>query len=131
MRVALDGRTGDVWSLARVSVPSGLAVSPSRLIAPTPHCHDGLWMTFTDWIPEVEPSPGVQPTNHLDDARRLGRTLRELHDELRPFVGELGGFRELGEDIDRLLGQLRPADAQERTCCRVTPQAVALLPIRP
>jgi hypothetical protein len=28
-------------------MPSGLAVPPSRLIAPRPHYHDGLWMTFT------------------------------------------------------------------------------------
>lgn len=107
------------WLQREVSVleflaPSGLAVSPSRLIAPGPHCHDGLWMTFTEWIPEVEPSPAVQSTAHLADARGLGQTLRDLHDELRPFEGELGGPREVGEDIERLLGQLRPADAQER-----------------
>ena len=106
------------WLEREISVleflaPSGLAVSPSRLIAPGPHCHDGLWMTFTEWIPEVEPGPEVQPTAHLNDARGLGRTLRDLHDELRPFEGELGGLRELREDIERLLGQLRPADAQE------------------
>ena len=45
------------WLAREVSVleflaPSGLAVSPSRLIAPGPHCHDGLWMTFTEWIPD-------------------------------------------------------------------------------
>jgi hypothetical protein len=107
------------WLEREISVleflaPSGLAVSPSRLIAPGPRCHDGLWMTFTEWIPDVEPGPGVQPTAHLDDARGLGRTLRALHDELRRFEGDLGGPRELGEDIERLLGQIRPADAQER-----------------
>jgi Ser/Thr protein kinase RdoA (MazF antagonist) len=106
------------WLEREISVleflaPSGLAVSPSRLIAPGPHCHDGLWMTFTEWIPEVEPGPEVQPAAHLDDARGLGRTLRDLHDGLRPFAGELGGLRELREDIERLLGQLRPVDAQE------------------
>jgi Ser/Thr protein kinase RdoA (MazF antagonist) len=63
-------------SVLEFLAPSGLAVSPSRLIAPGPHCHDGLWMTFTEWIPGV-------------------------------------GLRELGEDIERLLGQLQPADAQE------------------
>jgi Ser/Thr protein kinase RdoA (MazF antagonist) len=106
------------WLEREISVleflaPSGLAVSPSRLIAPGPHCHDGLWMTFTEWIPEVEPGPQVQPTADLDDARGLGRALKDLHDELRPFEGELGGLRELREDIERLLDQLRPADAQE------------------
>jgi hypothetical protein len=47
------------WLEREVSVleflmPSGLAVSPSRLIAPGPHYHDDLWMTFTQWVPEVE-----------------------------------------------------------------------------
>jgi hypothetical protein len=101
-------------SVLEFLAPSGLAVSPSRLIAPGPHCHDGLWMTFTEWIPAVEPDPEAQPAAHLDDARGLGRRLRDLHEELRPFEGELGGLRELREDIERLLGQIRPADAQER-----------------
>ena len=105
------------WLEREISVleflaPSGLAVSPSRLIAPGPHCHDGLWMTFTEWIAEVEPGPEVDTTGRLGDARGLGRTLRYLHDALWPFQGDLGGLRELGEDIERLLGQLRPADAQ-------------------
>jgi Ser/Thr protein kinase RdoA (MazF antagonist) len=100
-------------SVLEFLAPSGVAVSPSRLIAPGPHCQDGLWMTFTEWIPEVEPGPAVQPTARLDDARELGRTLRDLHDELRRFEGELGGLRDLRDDIERLLGQLRPADAQE------------------
>ncbi|MDQ6729698.1 MAG: aminoglycoside phosphotransferase family protein [Actinomycetota bacterium] len=106
------------WLEREISVleflaPSGLAVSPSQLIAPGPHCHDGLWMTFTEWIAEVKPGPEVEPAIQFDDARRLGRALRDLHDQLRPFEGELGGPRELREDIERLLGQLRPADAQE------------------
>jgi hypothetical protein len=107
------------WLEREISVleflaPTGLAVSPSPLIAPGPHCHEGLWMTFTEWVPEVEPHPEDQLTVHLDDARELGRTLRDLHDELRPFEGELGGLGEVREDIERLLGQIRPADAQER-----------------
>jgi Ser/Thr protein kinase RdoA (MazF antagonist) len=92
---------------------SGVAVSPTRLIAPGPHFYDGLWMTFTQWIPELGPGPEVQPADYLHDARGLGRALRDLHDELLPFEGELGGLRELREDIERLLGQLRPADAHE------------------
>jgi hypothetical protein len=101
------------WLEREISVleflaPSGLAVSPSRLIPPGPHRHDGLWMTFTEWIAEVEPSP------RLDDARGLGRALRDLHDELRPFEGDLGGLRDLRGDIERLLGRLRPVDAQAR-----------------
>jgi hypothetical protein len=107
------------WLEREISVleflaPSGLAVSPTRLIAPGPHCHDGLWMTFTEWIPEAEPAPVGQLTTHLIDARGLGRMLGDLHDELRPFGGELGGLRELHQNIERLLDRLRPADAQER-----------------
>lgn len=106
------------WLEREISVleflaPSDRAVSPSREIAPGPHCHDGLWMTFTEWISEVEPAPEVQPMARLTDPRGLGRALRDLHDELRPFEGDLGGLRELGDDIERLFDQLRPANARE------------------
>lgn len=106
------------WLEREISVleflaPSGVAVSPSRLIPAGPHCHDGLWMTFVEWIADVKPGPEVQPAAHLDDARGLGRLLKDLHDQLRPFAGELGGLLELRDDIERLIGQLRPANAQE------------------
>jgi aminoglycoside phosphotransferase (APT) family kinase protein len=84
-----------------------LAVAPSRSIAPGPHYHDGLWMTFTEWIPDV------RIATHLDDAPRLGRALRDLHAELRPFEGDLGNLRDLRERIERVHGQLRSADARE------------------
>jgi len=71
-------------SVLEFLAPSGLAVAPSPLIASGPHHHDGLWMTFMGWIPDVEPA------TLLDDAHRLGRALRDLHDELRPFDGDLG-----------------------------------------
>ncbi|MFZ0090229.1 MAG: aminoglycoside phosphotransferase family protein [Solirubrobacteraceae bacterium] len=110
-----DPRT---WLEREISVleflaPSGVAVSPSRLIAPGPHGHDGLWMTFVEWIADVKPDPEVWPATLLDDARGLGRLLKDLHDLLRPFAGDLGGLRELRDDIERLIGQLRPANAQE------------------
>jgi hypothetical protein len=113
------------WLEREVSVleflaPSGLAVSPSRLIAPGPYSHDGLWMTLVEWIPGVEPAPEGQAAAYLNDAGGLGRRLRDLHDELRPFKGELGGLRELRADIERLLGQLQPSDPQES-------EAIALL----
>jgi Ser/Thr protein kinase RdoA (MazF antagonist) len=110
-----DPRT---WLEREISVleflaPAGVAVSPSRLIAPGPHCHDGLWMTFVEWIAGVKPGPEVHPAAHLADARGLGRLLKDLHEELRPFAGELGGPRELHDDIKRLIGHLWPADAQD------------------
>jgi phosphotransferase family enzyme len=100
------------WLEREISVleflaPSGLAIAPSPLVAPGPHHHEGLWMTFSEWIPDVEPS------THLDDAHRLGVALRGLHDELRPFDGDLAGLDDLRQDIERLHGQLRPADAGE------------------
>ena len=100
------------WLEREISVleflaPSGLAVAPSPLIAPGPHHHDGLWMTFSEWIPDVEPA------TDLEDARRLGQALRDLHDALRPFEGELGSLRALREDIERLHRQLQPADGRE------------------
>jgi hypothetical protein len=84
------------WLSREISVleflaPSGLAVSPSRLIAPGPHCQDGMWMTFTEWLPEVESISEVRPTANLENACGLGRARRALHDELQPFEGELAG----------------------------------------
>jgi Ser/Thr protein kinase RdoA (MazF antagonist) len=57
--------------------------------------------------------PRRRAATQLDDAHRLGRTLRDLHDELRPFDGDLGNLDALREDIYHLHGQLRPADGQE------------------
>jgi len=71
-------------------------------------------MTFTEWVPEVEPDSEIHSAVSIDDARELGRMLRYLHDALRPYDRELGGSRELRDDIERLLGQLRPADARQR-----------------
>jgi hypothetical protein len=107
------------WLEREISVleflaPSGLAVSPSRLIAPGPHCRDGLWMTFTEWIPEVQPAPEHHTPIDLEDARVLGRMLRRLHDQLSPFDGDLGGLPDVRHDVERLLGQLRSTDAQQR-----------------
>jgi phosphotransferase family enzyme len=92
-------------SVLRFLAPSGVAVAPSPLIAPGPHQDDGLWMTFSEWIPDIE-----QP-RHLGDAHRLGRALRNLHDELRTFSGDLGGLRSLREDIERLHARLQCTDA--------------------
>ena len=94
--------------------PSGLAVAPSRLVAPGPHCRDGLWMTFTEWVAEIEPAPERCSGVDVHEARELGLILRRLHDQLLPFAGELAGSRALRQDIERLLSQLKPANAQQR-----------------
>jgi hypothetical protein len=100
-------------SVLEFLVASGLAVAPSRVIAPGPHCHDGLWMTFCEWIPGVEPRPDRQAAA-VEQARELGRMLRDLHQALRPYDGVLGGLHDLREDIQRLLGRLRADDADQR-----------------
>jgi hypothetical protein len=84
--------------------PSGVAVAPSPLIEPGPWQHDGLWMTFTEWIADV------QRGNSPADAARLGRALRSLHDGLQQFDGDLGGLHDLREDIERLHGRLHPSE---------------------
>ena len=61
-------------------------------------------MTFWGWMAHRGSELG-------DDAERLGRALRELHDELSAFSGELAGFGDLQQDVDRLLQQLRPTAA--------------------
>lgn len=97
------------WLAREVSVlaflaPLGLAVAPSSLIAPGPHEHDGLWMTFTEWVPDVDRASSP------DDAARLGTALRTLHEALRTFDGELRGFDDLRDRIERLHGLLRPSE---------------------
>jgi Ser/Thr protein kinase RdoA (MazF antagonist) len=100
-------------SVLEFLAPSGVAVAPSRLISPGPHCHDGLWMTFTEWIADVEPILAGESAANLGRASGLGAALRDLHDRLRPFAGELGDLRAVHGDIERLLGQLAPSDAKQ------------------
>ena len=70
-------------------------MSPSRLFAPGPHCRDGLWMTFTEWVPEVEPSPEGRSRSHVDDARELGRMLSvSARSACGSTIGKLGGLCE-------------------------------------
>jgi Ser/Thr protein kinase RdoA (MazF antagonist) len=94
--------------------PTRLAVAPSRWMAPGPHCNDGLWMTFTEWVADVAPALDGRSGVPADDARELGRMLRNLHERLRFFEGELGGLRELRDDIERLLSQIRPTSTAQR-----------------
>ena len=84
--------------------PSRLAVAPSPLISPGPHRHAGLWMTFSQWIADLDQG------HPLVDAIRLGRALRNLHDELAAFDGELGNLSDLRHDIERLHGLLRTSE---------------------
>ncbi len=112
---------GDVgrWLAREVAVGTflgerGLAVSPSEVLAPGPHRHEGLWMTFWEFV-EHDASPAV-PRPH-----ELGCSLRELHDALADFPGELGKLGEVREWLDRLLGDLHTSPsftAQDRDLLR-------------
>jgi aminoglycoside phosphotransferase len=104
--VALHGDP-ERWLAREVAVleflaPTGLAVAPSPLVEPGPYEADGLWMTLWD---RVE----VEGTTEADDPARLGGALRELHDALAGFPGELARFGDLQQDIERLRRQLRPS----------------------
>jgi hypothetical protein len=98
------------WLGREVSVlsflaPSGTAVRPSSAIAPGPYHEDGLWMTFWEWVAH-ERYLGLH-----HDAQRLGLALRDLHEALSTFTGELGDLIEVWHDIERLHRELRPTDA--------------------
>lgn len=95
------------WLEHEVAVQSflaqaSMAVAPSPSIAPGPYERDGLWMTFWALLDRQ------RSADLRDGAELLGETLRELHDELRRFSGELPGFADLRDDIERLRRQLRP-----------------------
>jgi aminoglycoside phosphotransferase (APT) family kinase protein len=86
--------------------PTGLAVRPSPLIVPGPIERDGLWMTFVEFVDGRGHHEQLGPG---DDAERFGRALRELHEALAPYEGDLAGFADLGRDIERLRRALRPS----------------------
>lgn len=85
----------------------GLAVSPSDVLAPGPHHHDGLWMTFWECV-KLDPS---RPRPRPDE---LGGSLRELHAALAHFPGELGPLSDVRDWLDWLAAQLRPAPGLTR-----------------
>lgn len=108
------------WLQHEVSVlaflrPSGLAVRPSPLIDPGPYFRDGVWLTFCEWVGDHERA------DLSSGPEALGRALRDLHDALSGYGGELGDLLGVQRDIERLHRQLRPADdvsQQELDCLR-------------
>jgi hypothetical protein len=81
---------------------SKIAVRPSPLIAPGPYNHDDLWLTCWEWIEHR------RQVEILADAPHLAQALRELHDRLSEFPGEVADLRDVPSDLDRLLTRLRP-----------------------
>jgi hypothetical protein len=112
---------GDVerWLAREVAVGAflgerGLAVPPSDVLTPGPHRHDGLWMTFWEFVEHDASRP--QPRAH-----ELGCSLRQLHAALADFQGELGQLSEIRDWLDRLLAGLHPSprlSAQDRDALR-------------
>ena len=76
-------------------------VPPSELIAPGPYEHDGLWMTFWKFVAHAR-------SDRSPEAGAVGRSLRELHDVLAGFVGDLESFTGIRDQIDRQLAALHP-----------------------
>jgi hypothetical protein len=85
----------------------GLAVPPTDVLAPGPHCSDGLWMTLWQRV-ELDASRPVP------DGVELGRSLRELHTALAEFPGPLGPLCEVRDWLDRLAAELRPSPGLSR-----------------
>lgn len=79
-----------------------LAVPPSDLFAPGPHRQDGLWMTFWEFVEHDR-------SGRLPRASELGGSLRELHDALAGFPGELGPLSHVRDWLERLIAGLRPS----------------------
>ncbi|HEV7585709.1 MAG TPA: aminoglycoside phosphotransferase family protein [Solirubrobacteraceae bacterium] len=102
---------GDVerWLAREVAVGAflgerGLAVPPSDVLAPGPHQHGGLWMTFWEFVEHDASRPLPRP-------HELGGSLRELHTALADFPGELGRLSDVRDWLDLLLAGLHPTRA--------------------
>jgi hypothetical protein len=112
---------GDVerWLTGEVAVGTflgerGLAVAPSAVVAPGPHHHDGLWMTFWELVDH-------DPSRPLPRADELGGALRELHAALAGFPGRLGPLSDVRDWLDRLVGELRDGDLLRSRLAALTP----------
>ena len=87
-------RRGNDWLAREVAVAGHLArvgapvVPPSSLVPPGPHDRDGVTVTFFEFVEAVD-----APL----DAREAGRRLRECHEVLAAFPGELPAFELLRE----------------------------------
>jgi hypothetical protein len=79
-------REGDAWLTREVAVAGHVAaqgapsVAPTTVLPPGPHVFSGLTMTFWEHVREV-PGPA--------DPQRAGSALRECHEALRTYGGDL------------------------------------------
>jgi hypothetical protein len=113
------------WLAGEVAVGAflgarGLAVSPSEVLAPGPHRHDGLWMTFWEFVEH-------DASGALPRADELGGSLRELHGALAGYAGGLGPLSDVRDWLDRLAAELHPSprlSSQDRDRLRSRLQAL-------
>ena len=114
VRVALrtaEVRDGDAWYAREVAVAAHLAaagapvVAPSAQVDPGPHSRDGLTLTFWEH---------AEPVGAPVDAEAAGRGLRECHEALRDFTGDLPRLALL-DDAEAIARRLGGADADRRT----------------
>jgi hypothetical protein len=95
-------RAGDGWLRREVSVAGFLAragapvVAPSSELDPGPHTHDGISLSFWDYVDEVD-----APL----DAAEAGRRLHACHELLVGYEGVLEPLGTLSE-AERWLGEL-------------------------
>lgn len=117
----------ETWLSREVAVGSflgerGLAVPPTDELAPGPHQHDGLWMTFWEFVEHDRSGPPP----HADE---VGSCLRELHAALADFPGQLGPLSDIRDWLDQLLAGLPPSQtlaAQEIDSLRSQLHALTL-----
>jgi aminoglycoside phosphotransferase (APT) family kinase protein len=102
-RVRPDG--GAAWLGHEVAVAAHLATAgapalgPSPELAPGPHQHEGRWMTFWPYVPE-----DTTRTVSVEDAAAL---LRDVHEALGDFDGELPALGPFFGDLPRIMEELR------------------------
>jgi hypothetical protein len=108
-------RTGEHWLRREVSVAAFLAragapvVAPSAELDPGPHTHDGVSLSFWEYVEELD-----APL----DAAETGRRLLECHRLLEAYEGELeplGTLAEAERWLEELHAEGRIATEQART----------------
>jgi thiamine kinase-like enzyme len=92
------------WLTREVEVASFLAekgapvVPPSRLLPAGPHQHDGLWITFWQYVKPL--------SDEIPDSALTGTMLADLHKSLRDYQGELPLLAPALNDVPRSLERI-------------------------
>jgi thiamine kinase-like enzyme len=107
-------RKGNAWLKREIAIASHLAatgapvIPSSTVVSPAPYHHNGLVLSFWEFVQELDEP--VDPTT-------AGKALRECHEALVDFDGELPVLGALSES-EQIFSQLRseevfaPADAE-------------------